>query len=296
MPHRGPGRGASFGVIEEPSRADRSPDRLMLVLIATDLDGTLLTGDKQLSSRTRRMLAAAARAGVPVVPVTARQIYGLSGWRDVLTSWALCSNGAICWNLADETILFRQLMDAQMCQRFTQDLLKVAPGTVFATIRDDGEEFVSQTGYAELADVADHNRDPRTMPSLPLEDVVAQDCLKLVARHPSMPVDELARLAVSVGGDQVHVTTSGVPMLEISPAGVTKDSGLALLCEHLGVDRADVVAFGDGANDVEMLTWAGTSWAVGNAVAQAKAAADHVAESNDDDGVAQIVEGLLERL
>ena len=167
---------------------------------------------------------------------------------------------------------------------------------MFATIRDDGEEFVSQTGYAELADVADHNRDPRTMPSLPLEDVVAQDCLKLVARHPSMPVDELARLAVSVGGDQVHVTTSGVPMLEISPAGVTKDSGLALLCEHLGVDRADVVAFGDGANDVEMLTWAGTSWAVGNAVAQAKEAADHVAESNDDDGVAQIVEGLLERL
>ena len=52
MPHRGPGRGASFGVIEEPSRADRSPDRLMLVLIATDLDGTLLTGDKRLSSRT----------------------------------------------------------------------------------------------------------------------------------------------------------------------------------------------------------------------------------------------------
>ena len=85
-------------------------------------------------------------------------------------------------------------------------------------------------------------------------------------------------------------------MLEISPAGVTKDSGLALLCEHLGVDRADVVAFGDGANDVEMLTWAGTSWAVGNAVAQAREAADHVAESNDDDGVAQIVEGLLERL
>ena len=191
MPHRGPGRGASFGVIEEPSRADRSPDRLMLVLIATDLDGTLLTGDKQLSSRTRRMLAAAARAGVPVVPVTARQIYGLSGWRDVLTSWALCSNGAICWNLADETILFRQLMDAQMCQRFTQDLLKVAPGTVFATIRDDGEEFVSQTGYAELADVADHNRDPRTMPSLPLEDVVAQ--------HRSMDDDPITSLRVVRG-------------------------------------------------------------------------------------------------
>ena len=60
-----------------------------------------------------------------------------------------------------------------MCQRFTQDLLEVVPGTVFATIRDDGEDFVSQEGYAELADVADHNRDPRTMPSLSLEEVVA---------------------------------------------------------------------------------------------------------------------------
>ena len=93
--------------------------------------------------------------------------------------------------------------------------------------------------------------------------------------------------------DEVHVTTSGKPMLEISARGVTKDSGLSMLCDHLGIDRTDTVAFGDGANDVEMLAWAGDSYAMANAVPLALAAARHRAPSNVEDGVAQVVEQLL---
>lgn len=264
------------------------------MLIATDLDGTLLTPDGAISPRTRDAIRVAEKAGVPVVPVTARQIYGIEKWRDDLGRWALCSNGAICWDLQARTVLFRQLMPGAVANEFAHRLLDAAPGTRFLTIKDDGLTFASQRGYAELTTFADHSREPSDMPALDLDEVLDGDCLKMVARHPNLPVAELAARAASVGmADEVHVTTSGKPMLEISANGVAKDSGLSMLCDHLGIDRADTVAFGDGANDVEMLAWAGDSYAMAHAVPLAVAAARHRAPSNAEDGVAQVIEKLL---
>ena len=77
--------------------------------------------------------------------------------------------------------------------------------------------------------------------------------------------------------------------MEISAAGVTKGAALARLCELRGVDPDDVVAFGDMPNDLPMLAWAGTSYAVANAHPSVLAAADHVAPANDDDGVAAVL-------
>ena len=74
---------------------------------------------------------------------------------------------------------------------------------------------------------------------------------------------------------------------------MAKDSGLSMLCDHLGIDRADPVAFGDGANDVELLACVGASSARAHAVPLAVAAARHRAPSNAEDGVAQVIEKLL---
>jgi hydroxymethylpyrimidine pyrophosphatase-like HAD family hydrolase len=79
----------------------------------------------------------------------------------------------------------------------------------------------------------------------------------------------------------------------MSAAGVTKASTLALLTAELGVERDDVVAFGDMPNDVAMLEWAGTAYAMENAHPLVKAAADRVAPRNDEDGVAQVLESLF---
>ena len=87
--------------------------------------------------------------------------------------------------------------------------------------------------------------------------------------------------------------SSDSTLLEISAAGVTKASTLALVCERLGVDRTDVVAFGDMPNDVAMLAWAGRSFAMANAHGSVVETADEVAPSNDDDGVAATLERLF---
>jgi hydroxymethylpyrimidine pyrophosphatase-like HAD family hydrolase len=81
-------------------------------------------------------------------------------------------------------------------------------------------------------------------------------------------------------------------ILEIAAPGVTKAAALAQLCAQWSVEPADVVAFGDARNDLEMLAWAGVGYAVANAHPEVLAAAAHSVASNDEDGVARFLEAL----
>ena len=101
----------------------------------------------------------------------------------------------------------------------------------------------------------------------------------------------LARIAI---GDRANVTRSSPSaLLEISGPGVSKASTLALCCAERGISHEEVVAFGDMPNDVEMLTWAGRSYAMGNAHPDVLAAASGRTVANNDDGVAVVIEQLL---
>ena len=127
-----------------------------------------------------------------------------------------------------------------------------------------------------------------------MEQLLSDDVVKLLARHEELSSDEMlaaARSAVPEGAELTHSSSDG--LLEISAVGVSKASGLATVCAELSVDAADVVAFGDMPNDLPMLAWAGRGVAVANAHPEVLAAVDHVTASNDDDGVAQVLESLL---
>ena len=118
--------------------------------------------------------------------------------------------------------------------------------------------------------------------------------LKLLARHEELDPEEFWALAEEVVGGRLVITwSSTTALLEISAPGVTKASTLALLCADLGIDAADVIAFGDMPNDLPMLTWAGTSYAMADAHPSVVAAADHVAPGHDDDGVARVLAGVF---
>lgn len=268
----------------------------MIRLLATDLDGTLLNSASAVSPRTRAALDSARAAGVRVVPVTARQPIGLqqvaagAGFDD----WALCGNGAYGVHLATGEHLFAQEIPSAVQQELAEALGRVIPDLVFASVRDVGESFVAQHGYAELAQLSDHKRDPATMGGVPLADVLAAPSLKLVIRHPSVPIPEIFAALQELGLTGFEATLSGAPFVEVMAEGVTKATGLAQLCTHLGIDRTEVVAFGDALNDLEMLHWAGLGIAMPGADVAVQAAADEIAPaSNDDDGVALVLERLL---
>ncbi|MDF2563203.1 MAG: hydrolase [Microbacterium sp.] len=264
-------------------------------LIATDLDGTLLDSSSAVTPRTRVALDAARERGIHVVPVTARQPIGLRAIAaDAgFDGWALCSNGAYAVRLDDGRMLFAEELPADTIRTLVQALRASIPGLLFASVREGGETFVAQEGYAEIAQLSDHKRDPRTMGGVPLEQVLAAPSLKLVIRHPELAPAALFDTLRNLGLTLFEATLSGAPFVEVMAEGVTKATGLARLCEHLGIDRADVVAFGDALNDVEMLRWAGRGVAMAHAEPVVQDAADETTASNDDDGVAQVIERLL---
>lgn len=264
-------------------------------LVATDLDGTLLRDDRSVSPRTRAALAAARAAGVVVVPVTARQPIGLRILTEDagFTEWAVCSNGSLGVHLGTGEVLFEESLPVAAQQRLVAALAERLPGLVHVSVRDAGEGFIAQAGYAALATYDDHKRDLPAMGAHTLEEVLAEPSLKLVVRHPEVPALELFELVSGLGHQDVAVTHSGAPFVEVMAPVVSKAWGVARLCEWLGVAREDVVAFGDAHNDVEMLRWAGHGVAMAHAVPEARAVADEVTASNADDGVAVVLERLL---
>ncbi|MGB3374515.1 MAG: HAD family hydrolase [Microbacterium sp.] len=266
-----------------------------LRLIATDLDGTLLGDDGTVSPRTRAALDAARDVGIPTIPVTARQPIGLRpiAAQAGFEGWALCGNGAYGVHLTSGEHLFAEEIPSGVQQELADALLEVIPDLLFASVRDAGEGFVAQDGYAAIADVSDHKRHPDSMGGVPLADVLRAPSLKLVIRHPSVPIPEIFAALQSLGLSGFEATMSGAPFVEVMAQGVTKATGLAQVCARLGVERDEVLAFGDALNDLEMLQWAGHGVAVANAIDVVRDAADEVTASNAEEGVAQVIERML---
>ncbi|ULH16930.1 Cof-type HAD-IIB family hydrolase [Deinococcus sp. KNUC1210] len=267
-------------------------------LIATDLDGTLLRSDRTVSERTRRALDTARAAGILVVPVTARQPRGLkivaeaAGFAD----YAICGNGAHAVHLGSGQTLFEEHLPVPAQSTLAHQLLAVRPEVRFASVRDGGNLFVAQEGYAELATFEDHKRHPHEMKGHPLEGVLAAPSLKLIVRSPLLSPRALLAEVQRLKLDGFAITHSGAPFLEALAPQVNKAWGVEQLCRRLDILTSEVLAFGDAPNDTELLSWAGRGVAMANAEPEALNAADEVTLSNDQDGVAAYLERYLDGL
>jgi hydroxymethylpyrimidine pyrophosphatase-like HAD family hydrolase len=118
---------------------------------------------------------------------------------------------------------------------------------------------------------------------------------KLLARDPGADLDTLLREASALAGRACTVTTAGDAFVELMAPGVSKHAALVVLAAERGIEPREIVAFGDQRTDAGMLAWAGLGVAVANAHPEALAAADLVTATNDDDGVAIVLEEMLAR-
>jgi Cof subfamily protein (haloacid dehalogenase superfamily) len=260
-------------------------------LIATDLDGTLLRDDMTVSERTRRSIARAQQMGIVVVLVTARppRVLHVIAQDVGVTGLGICCNGAIVYDLAADAIVQHAPLPAMVAQRLVAALREAAPGVCFAV--EQGLRFGQEPRYAALRPViGDHT--PLIDDALAL---CASDVTKLVVLHPQIPIQDLLRVAHEIAGNEAIVTHSSTLFVEVSAAGVTKAAALGELCARLGIDAARVIAFGDMPNDLPMLQWAGHSVAVANAHPDVLAGVDEVSLSNNEDGVALVLDRLVPR-
>ena len=111
--------------------------------------------------------------------------------------------------------------------------------------------------------------------------------------HPRIQHYELLDAIAPLTPPGASATTSGAPFVEITGAGIDKAFGIRQLCERLGISAEEVVALGDNHNDIAMVTWAGRGIAMGNAHPALLAVVEEQTESNVEDGVARVLEGLL---
>jgi hydroxymethylpyrimidine pyrophosphatase-like HAD family hydrolase len=128
-----------------------------------------------------------------------------------------------------------------------------------------------------------------------VQALISEPAIKLMLRHDRLSADVLLERARAACGHLAELSHSSATdaLLEISAAGVSKATALERVCARHSIDRRDVVAFGDMPNDLPMLAWAGHSVAVANAHPDVRAAADEVTTSNDECGVALVLERLF---
>jgi Cof subfamily protein (haloacid dehalogenase superfamily) len=260
-------------------------------LVVSDLDGTLLRSDGTVSERTRQALARVEDAGARLLFATGRptrwmhDIAEQSGHHGM----AICSNGAVVYDLHTEQILEQHPLAPEAGLAVVEAIRAAIPGVSFGV--EHGDRFAHEAAYA-LHFPTDDNRADTFVATV--ERMWDRPAYKLLVRHADYDPDTLLAKARDVAGELAELThSSHSGLLEISARGVSKASTLALFCEEHGIAQEDVVAFGDMPNDLPMLAWAGTAYAMANAHPAVRAAVARTCPSNDEDGVARTLEQLF---
>lgn len=259
-------------------------------LVATDLDGTLLSDQRDtVTHRTRTALRRAASAGARHIVVTGRPapqvrpLLAALGYRGL----AVCAQGAQVYDADAGRLLHSVRMDRELAET-ALGKVEAELGQVFAGVNQDGSDglMLMEPGFVTP---------PPTLPSVRVRErgaLWARPISKVLLMHPGSTEDHLAAVARAVLGDLVNVVMAGPGAVELQPPGLSKAYGLQRAADRLGLCGAETIAFGDMPNDIPMFDWAGHGVAMANAHPELRAVADEVTLSNEADGVAVVLERL----
>lgn len=272
---------------------------LDIKLIAIDMDGTLLHSDGTVSKKTIETLENAIQAGIYIVPASGRvrsilpdELFKISGIR-----YALTSNGAAIYDFVEEKVLHENTIPVEEALRLF-DIVSEKDIVVEAYI--NGKGYMSQKHFD-------------SMERFPIQAHYIKDC-----RAKKIPVTDLrTHIAKSTTGiekfnmpwvsneirkefteifDKIEDVAHAKSMpdnIEVNRQGANKGGGLKMLCQLLNIPLSQTMALGDNPNDMEMLTEAGFSVAMGNGTNEIKEIADFITKTNDEDGVAFAIQKFV---
>ena len=260
------------------------------MLVALDIDGTVMTYDERISGALRRAVADLRDAGAAIVLATGRSVHAtmpVARELGLTDGWAVSSNGAVTVRLDPQAPLGHEVVD-----RVTFD-----PGPALRLM------------YAELPDahfaveaLGSGFRMNKLFPAgelsghhevVDLEDLWADQVTRLVVRSPGHTSAQFHELVHRMGLEDVSYAIGWTAWMDIAPKGVTKASALEAVRRRIGIEPSRTVAIGDGNNDLEMIDWAARGVAMGHAPQGVREVADEVTGTIEDDGAVDVLRSLL---
>ena len=259
-------------------------------LIALDIDGTLLkwvegAGQtyEQVPPAVHDAVRRAHDAGAHIVLASGRSPHGMTVIADLLALpddgddplWVVASNGAVVFRYPPLEVVHEETFDARPA---VEAILREHP-TALVAVEERGIGYRVNRPFpaGELSG---------EMVITEVADLVADHVSRVIIRDPESTAEDFLDLAARLGLHGTDYVVGWTAWLDLAPVGVNKASGVAHVAAELGVDAADVLAIGDGRNDIELLHWAGRGVAMGQAVEEVIAAADHTTGTVYDDGAA----------
>ncbi len=266
-------------------------------MLALDIDGTLLKwidGEGATHEKVERRVYDAVHramdAGAHIVLASGRSAHGMTGIADLLDLsgqdgerlWVVASNGSVIFRYdvgGEVEVVHEETFDAapvvqKILDRIPEALVAVEERGVGYRLNcpfPEGE----LTGEMIVTDVA---------------ELVADPVSRVIIRDPNSSADEFVQVAEELGLHGTSYVVGWTAWMDLAPKGVSKASGLEHVAQQLRIEAADVLAIGDGRNDLEMFEWAGLSVAMGQAIDQVREAADAVTDSVYEDGAAVEIE------
>ena len=261
-------------------------------LIATDLDGTIVPHLGPISDRTIAAFKRAHEAGIEIFFVTGRPPRWMKEVKEAFGFGnAICANGAILYDLMNERVIEEWLIPKETQLDIVNRLRKNLPGIYFAV--EYGDEFHREKKYTTKWDIGLDNIGVDT-----IEMKIELPAFKMLGRcaNNEFTSDQMLEIAARELTGIANITHSNASesLIEISALGVSKGETLAKMAERAGLTAEDCVTFGDNPNDFSMLEWAARSWAMSDGHPDGPKYAKFVADAHYHDGVAIVIESLLE--
>ena len=263
----------------------------MYQLIAVDMDGTLLKEDKTISDRTKKAIHGAREKGVKVVLASGRPIEGLNRYLKDLISpsdYVMSFNGSIVQNTETKQVIFKNILNGKDLKKLyalsKQIGVNIHAFTKKGCVTPIMNEYTKLEGRINGIDV--YEIDYETIS----ED---EEVIKVMFIDPEPVLEEAIKRIPDSFYDEYTIVRSAPFFLEFLNKASSKGTGIKAVGEYLKIPQQEIICIGDAGNDLDMIEFAGLGVAMGNAFKEVKEAADYVTLTNEEDGVAHVIEKFI---
>lgn len=266
----------------------------MYKLIALDMDGTLLTTDKKVSEKTEAAIKAAEAKGVKIVLASGRPLIGINRYLEELDlmkgeDYVLSFNGGLVQNTKTKEVVSKISLkgsDLKYIYKISKELnVNIhAFSAINGLISPKISQYTEHEAEINGIDINIKNFDE-------VDD--DEDIIKIMMIDPEEILDPAIEKLPSEIYEKYSVFKSAPFFLEFTDKEVDKGLGLKKLGEYLGIKREEIIACGDAGNDFSMVKYAGLGVAMDNAISEVKEVANYITTSNDEDGIANVIEKFI---